>query len=110
MLFLLILTALLSSTFFPGSNQTHLTTKINSVPNERERALSFFTDQLCAPPASLHDARSADTVEATYSQGETTTYQCRTGKDTATATCLSNGQWSPVGYVCGGKGQTTVNK
>lgn len=56
----------------------------------------------CGVPNSLPDASILGTVQSTYLQGASVTYKCNTGNETAVSTCMSDGQWSATGYVCGG--------
>ena len=63
----------------------------------------LFLDQKCGAPESLPDAIAASAENVTgVSQGQQVKYLCRTGRETATSVCLSDGQWDHLGYVCGG--------
>ena len=71
------------------------------------RKLSL-SDATCREPGTLPDAdivqpagQSASSSRS-YNVGDSVTYKCRTGEETLQRTCMSEGEWSPAGYVCSG--------
>ena len=70
--------------------------------------LTSLSDATCGEPDTLPDAdivQPADqstSASGNYNVGDTVIYNCRTGDETLQRTCLSDGDWSPAGYVCTG--------
>ncbi|XP_005088874.2 uncharacterized protein LOC101856539 [Aplysia californica] len=54
----------------------------------------------CSPPDPLPDGAVVGTLKDSYSMGEIVTYQCDKSNMTQERTCLSNGMWSSLNYVC----------
>ena len=69
---------------------------------------TFSSDETCGEPGTLPDAdivqsaRQSASSFGGYDVGDSVTYKCRTGNETLQRTCMSDGEWSPAGYVCGG--------
>ncbi|KAK7508695.1 hypothetical protein BaRGS_00000261 [Batillaria attramentaria] len=61
-----------------------------------------FAEISCPHPPTPFDAINVSPVKTSYSVGDTITYQCNSSSEHVTSTCLTDGTWSPVGYVCGG--------
>lgn len=59
------------------------------------------SQQSCSPPPVPDDAKLM-TSQTRYAVGEVAVLQCKTGKERLEPRCLSDGTWSPSGYVCGG--------
>ena len=59
----------------------------------------------CGRPDTVPDATLMDmsTDPSCNCIGQTATYNCTTGTDTLRRVFQSDGQWSPAGYVCGGR-------
>ncbi|XP_048244770.1 uncharacterized protein LOC124121271 [Haliotis rufescens] len=55
----------------------------------------------CSAPDVVADADPVTTLSSSYDLGDTVQFQCKSGTDTLTRTCLTDGTWSPGGYVCG---------
>ncbi|XP_076465381.1 uncharacterized protein LOC143297094 [Babylonia areolata] len=62
--------------------------------------LAPVRDAECDAPVKPSDA-SYDQPTSICSVGTTVTLRCATGSEHLNLTCLSDGQWSPAGYVCG---------
>ena len=71
------------------------------------RKLSLL-DAMCREPGTLPDAYIVQSAgqsassSGSYNVGDSVTYKCRTGDETLQRTCMSDGEWSPAGYVCSG--------
>ena len=57
----------------------------------------------CKAPALINGSIIITPVKSSYDVGYKVTYKCKTGDEVVDSYCLSDGTWSPVGYVCGGK-------
>ncbi|XP_048242800.1 uncharacterized protein LOC124119955 [Haliotis rufescens] len=55
----------------------------------------------CSAPNVAADADPVTTLNCSYNPGDTVQFKCKSGTDTLTRTCLTDGTWSPGGYVCG---------
>ncbi|XP_067669831.1 uncharacterized protein [Haliotis asinina] len=55
----------------------------------------------CSAPDDLPDADPVTTLRSSYDVGDTVEFRCKSGSDSLTRTCLTDGIWSPGGYVCG---------
>ncbi|XP_046557837.1 uncharacterized protein LOC124267050 isoform X1 [Haliotis rubra] len=55
----------------------------------------------CSAPDDVTDADPVTTLSSSYDVGDTVEFRCKSGSDTLTRTCLTDGTWSPGGYVCG---------
>ncbi|XP_071078434.1 uncharacterized protein [Haliotis cracherodii] len=55
----------------------------------------------CSAPDDVADADPVTMLSSSYNLGDTVQFKCKSGSDTLTRTCLTDGTWSPGGYVCG---------
>jgi hypothetical protein len=67
--------------------------------------INFFlaSNVKCKAPARLKESVATTYPKRRYSVGETVIFQCMTGHETETHTCLTDGSWSGGNYVCGSK-------
>ncbi|KAL8573558.1 hypothetical protein ACOMHN_047829 [Nucella lapillus] len=62
-----------------------------------------YTTVKCGPPSPPADAASGYSLKTEYSVGENVSFTCQNDANlNHLITCLPNGQWSALGYVCGG--------
>ncbi|XP_067668411.1 uncharacterized protein [Haliotis asinina] len=55
----------------------------------------------CSAPDDVADADPVMTLRSSYDVGDTVEFRCKSSSDSLTRTCLTDGTWSPGGYVCG---------
>ncbi|XP_076466669.1 uncharacterized protein LOC143297940 isoform X2 [Babylonia areolata] len=62
-----------------------------------------YTEVTCDAPSVPADAASGYNLKSVYSVGENVSFTCNDNVDISRlTTCMADGQWSPLGYVCGG--------
>ncbi|XP_050388454.1 uncharacterized protein LOC126807724 [Patella vulgata] len=66
---------------------------------EKEKS---YLDVSCPAPEILEDAEIKSGKKDEYREADVITYKCKTEDLEYKSFCLTDGTWSPVGYVCGG--------
>ncbi|XP_076466665.1 uncharacterized protein LOC143297939 [Babylonia areolata] len=62
-----------------------------------------YTEVTCDPPSVPTDAAFGYNLKSVYSAGENVSFTCNDNVNISRlTTCMADGQWSPLGYVCGG--------
>ncbi|XP_076467159.1 bone morphogenetic protein 1-like isoform X2 [Babylonia areolata] len=62
-----------------------------------------YTEVTCDAPSVPADAASGYNLKSVYSVGENVSFTCNDNVNIfRLTTCMADGQWSPLGYVCGG--------
>ncbi|KAL8573560.1 hypothetical protein ACOMHN_047830 [Nucella lapillus] len=83
-----------------NANLTRLTSCLNG---GQWSPLGYVCRARCGPPSPPADAASGYSLRTEYSDGENVSFTCQSNTNlNRLTTCLSNEQWSALGYVCGG--------
>lgn len=54
----------------------------------------------CSRPANMGQEASTSSKKSQYFVGETIRYDCKSGVDFNYITCMTDGEWSTLNYVC----------
>ena len=66
------------------------------------RTYFFYFTATCGAPPIVKGIIPAPTKES-YKVGDVVKYKCPTGTDWRESVCTSEGQWTQLNFVCGGK-------